>query len=633
MSTKKAATATDFLLVLTPTDGRHPGKSFVGEDCRKLKHAKGAAPMGYKLNWRKIEVTDGRSLGRAIRGLAVGGDSYVIRADVVSPRPSNPMCRTKLFDPAKPWEPVTIVGTPRRWGMIDFDDVCNHFAIDPRRHPKKAVAFLLGLLPPAISAADAFLDWSSSLCVGVPAGTAPSNLRAHLWFVLDEALDEASWKAFLVRLQGFVAAKLRKLGVVDVTPACVDPKVAECQQPIFVAQPLFLVDGRYRADLDPFRTTRYRDLRGGSASVCVARLDRELAADEATRPAAVAAPRKAKIPTTPARQAKAERRQASPSLVPLALLRGARDALAAAAEARADGQDRYRDRCDLLFVHRALLETFNIVIARRENGDTDPRWSAWAEQGGVPEGQRSTFAAMIASLVAEAAPLCLPLEEVRARILNTLRLLVNGAWVDAEWVGCKYESSVLAKFTRAAAGEKDKLGRDTRYHYRRAACGRIVDAQDDEVVALGLRSLAVTERARSASRREVACALVRSDYTDEARRHDVRIAELVVAGNSVRAIASILGLSRGKAIYAVGRVEVQSLIAGMKAKVVEPVAAEVVAIPAKPVVTATAKFGILGITGEVVPLIVPLRPKKPLFAGWASGGGAAATRSRIPLTA
>jgi hypothetical protein len=631
----------DFLLLMTPTDGRHPGKRFEGESCEKVKPARGQAPMGYKLRWSKVEAHDGRSLARAVRGIGIAGDSYILRSDVVSPRPAAVICRTKCFDPAKPYEPVTITGAGgRRWGMLDLDAVNNLLGVDPRRNPAKAVDFLLSLLPPVIGAADLGIDWSSSLCVGLPKGTAPTELRAHVWMWLDTALNEDEWKALLVRIRAYFIAKLIAKGAVEVAPGCVDVKVSECQQPLFVSQPLFHVDGRYRGDVDPFQFTRYRQHRGGSPSVSVSRLEQELAADEATRPVAVATPRKPKKSagaTTPsaksARQPKAEPRNPAPSVVPLALVRGARDALAAAAEVRAFGEDSYRDRCDQLFIHRALLEIHNVVIYRRENGDADPRWAAWSNEGGVPEGQRSVFAAMVASLVVEAAPLCLPIEDVPGRVMGTLRMLMDGAWVDAEWVGCKFESSVMTKYGQAAVGEKDKFGRDARYHYRKSACARIVDVQDDEVVALGLRSLATTERSKSALRREIGGAQVRSDYTDEVRRHDVRIAELIVAGNTVSAIARILGLSRGKLIYTVARAEVQTLVAEMKATVAEQVTADVVAIAAKPTVAASERMVDASVSGTVVSFTVPVRPKKPSFAGWSAGAGVGASNGRIPLTA
>ncbi len=158
--------------------------------------------------------------------------------------------------------PAGLRDVPPRWLLLDLDKVCNVQELDPRVEPRGVLEFLLSLLPSAIRQAVMSWNWSSSMCVGVPANQAPGKLSAHLRIWLDTPLAQIGARALLQRLLQFAWLRFREFGVEpsgnSTLDRIIDSKVAESQQPLYVAAPSFAEGIK-----DPFPGGLRRGLREG----------------------------------------------------------------------------------------------------------------------------------------------------------------------------------------------------------------------------------------------------------------------------------------------------------------------------------------------------------------------------------
>ena len=143
---------------------------------------------------------------------------------------------------------------------------------------------------------------------------------------------------------------------------------------------------------------------------------------------------------------------------------------------------------------RAAAELVRVALARIGWGREHDEFRAWAEAGGVPEGERDTWLYSVAACLAHAL--------LSERILDgTLRGLVvrvgeascGREWTASGWVGERCDGAVVAKAVQAALGEsivRDGKRWDPRYRWNAAALRRDLGIGDNEARALGLLTLA-----------------------------------------------------------------------------------------------------------------------------------------------
>ena len=111
----------------------------------------------------------------------------------------------------------TLVGRPRRWIMVDFDNVLCPEELDPVADPEAVVAYLISLLPPEF--ADVTCHWQ----FGSSQGFKPGLLSAHLWFWLDREVEDADLERW--------AKQHKSIGI--------DPAVFRPAQVHYTAAPVF----------------------------------------------------------------------------------------------------------------------------------------------------------------------------------------------------------------------------------------------------------------------------------------------------------------------------------------------------------------------------------------------------------
>jgi hypothetical protein len=391
------------------------------------------------------------------------------------------------------------------------------------------------------------------MCVGVPAGQAPRKLSAHFRIWLDAPLAHLEARELLERLCKFAWLRLRELRVEPADDPhldqIVDWKVAEPQQPLYLATPSF------EGIEDPFPGSLRRGLHeGGDEFVRLAVLEGELDAAGVRHAAAVrngtAAGRK-----TPAIRRKAPTqgkppvpRSALPAVptgsadvVPIAAGRR----LAKAYDIRVEGR-LYRRLADRgIFAARAPLEVVRLVGGRVAAGATDRRWRSWHEAGGVPEGLRDRVLFLVGCLVAESLPAGeLTDMRVNGAILEIGRLIIGREWLEGSWIPERLSATLVARAVAAGRGETELWRgelKDVRYRVGKARLLRELAVQPDEAARYGLVSLA-SDRDRLAAKRLAQGATPRAKVQAANREKARQALALITGGSSQRAAAAAVGL-------------------------------------------------------------------------------------------
>ncbi|WP_158933116.1 hypothetical protein [Acidisphaera sp. S103] len=353
-------------------------------------------------------------------------------------------------------------------------------------------------------------------------------MDARFWFWLDEPLGEQGVRSLLKRLDAHVRARLAEMGAsIAKGHRLVDPKVADCQQPIYLAPPRFL-DGM----TDPLPGKRHTLIEGSRDAVSLMACRSGLPELEIAGPSA-----ERDVPATE-KAAKAPRvrktLKALHDVIPLAasarLIAAEREALDAAI--RGTGSSEYRSACVNLYYRRAALEMAALAIHR----------------GGLPVGTRDLHCTMIAAAYVASLPLGMTAERVRRELRGLLVPVVGDDWIDGEWE-VTADASIIGRYLAASHGEKAASGKGLRYTYGKQRLIEEWEPTYDEVVALGLRSLA-TDADRLAAQRNAARQAVGNKTKDQwlaaARRLAPRVHQLKAEGMSARGIGRELGMPISK---------------------------------------------------------------------------------------
>ena len=442
--------------------------------------------------------------------------------------------------------PAGLRDVARHWLFLDLDRIPNLLGLDPRVDPEAVVEYVLGLLPRAIRRAASSWDWSSSTCVGVPVGEAHAVLSIHIRVWLDTPLAHLQARCLLEGLDRFVRARLRSLGA-ETPGRVVDWKVSEPQQPLYLAAP------RFEGIADPFPGQLRRGLRDGADEVRLADLDAELERTAAAIASDVV-PRPRKAPVARARDPKmvaapvpATHDPASGAeVVPLAAMRRLVDARLVSGK----GSLRMKTLADRgIFAARVPLEVVRLVRGRVAAGATDPRWRAWHEAGGVPEGLRDTYVFLTGCVVVESLPKAQLTEAAaNAAVLEIGRLIVGPVWLEGCWNGERLHASLAARAAAAGRGEKETIkgadgeeSKDPRYQVGRARLLKEFDVQRDEVAKYGLLSLA-TSADRLAAKRLAKGARPRDVVQAANIELAAKAKKLMAKGTSQTAAAVAVGL-------------------------------------------------------------------------------------------
>jgi hypothetical protein len=507
--------------------GAHPGKHFSAAGT--VAYRSGLFFQSELRTWSTIgELHD------VVCDLAVEGAAFPVRS--APAHDGSYMRRTKV---RKGKCPPGLKHVPLRWLPVDADKLPNVMGLDPRRDPVGTLRWIASLLGPEFRGVTCSAHFSSSSCVGVPEGQAPTHLSARLHFLLDAPLMELGCRAVLKLLCARVRAFFRDGHGIEFAPRVkpIDPKIADIQQPIYCARPTF--DGV----ADPHEVTGRAFLLEGTADVVSLEDLRSAVRDAQPEPEAVREgerPSERRQRRQRERAARTSRQTKVPgSVLPLAaslkLITAYRERLDAAI--KGVGREHYLATCYNLFSRRSALEMVALALHR----------------GGLHEGTRDEFSTMIASAVVASMPLSRDVtdEMVRAEVRPLLVLVCGAEWVRVEWEEAGADASILARYRRAVAGERDRHGRDPRYTYSKARLLREWEPTYAEILALGLRSLA-NDADRAAAEREAdrmaTGAPSRDEWLAAARALAPRAHALRADGLSCRKVADRLGVSLGKAL-------------------------------------------------------------------------------------
>ena len=483
-----------------------------------------------------VAVRNIQDLSAALAITAAERTGFIVRGALADARTGAVFSRRK----SDRRDGVAVGAAPARhfWLPLDFDDIPNMLELDPRRRPDATLDWILTLLPPALSRVSVAWDWSSSMCVGLADDAQPATLNLHAWAWLDTALDESETRDLLKSLSRHVGDRLAQAGAsLPATKKYVDPKLADNQQPIFVAPPLLI-------DLsDPFPGAARRGLRQGTSDVVsLAALNAELETCSKKRQKPVRAAAAPKTPRAP--RARAAAPPVLAAIIPFDAMTRVLSAKARVEAAR--GKGNYRRMCELLFAPRAVTEIVSLVRSRVARGEHEPEWREWFDQGGIPEGERDSCMVIVCSLLARSLPreVCTP-ADVRAATVSIARLIVAEDWLQREWLANGFDGSVLNRVGRALAGEQVVFaGRltDPRYQYSAARIIREFGISEDEMKTLGLKSLS-TDTARSSLRRRQQGAKPRTEITAETKANVRTARQMSEDGMSLRDIGKALGRS------------------------------------------------------------------------------------------
>lgn len=515
------------IVFLRPYDARnacpsdaHPGKTLFPNRENDVKYD---ARNNAWFSGGEMPCIGIRHLHNIIRMQADEGLTFAIRGGLLRPGARFFSRRKSVGDGRRM---PGIAPVERRWLALDIDALPNPKGHDPRRDPQAAAEWIRSLLPGELSRATLSFGWSSSCCARNPAGLAPHTLSCRVWLWLTEALDEQNARRVMRRIGAEVSSTLAAEGV-ECGPRVVDAATATANQPIYIARPKF---GGGLTDPLPDRHL----LLEGEVDVV----------DPAPLLVQTVVPVVARARKAGEARVAAERPQ-GPVLPVIPLAAGWR-----LLEARREAEDRrerrsegYRDACFRLYQRRWPLELVSVVLYRRQRAE-------WGQQDckdwlhGVPEGMRNEYAVMLSAGVVAALPTGLSEEKVRAEVRSLLRLIVPEAWVSAEWEGTA-DRSIISRYLKAPElGEATPQG--PRYTYGKDTLVEALAISEDEVAALGLRSLASdavrlrAQRAGDAAPRLAARAA-----------RDAEVVRLSLAGLSLREISEQTGVSKSTAHRAV----------------------------------------------------------------------------------
>ena len=514
----------DTLAALYPYDiaagartGAHPGKRFTIDG--KADYIQGVFFQGEDISFSTVP-----EMHAALVSIAEAGQAFLVRGQRAHSSAYLRRCKMRKGSTPRGLKPAKLHAFP-----IDCDKWPNVDGLDPRLEPVGAWSWMLGVLGAEFEV-DVSAHWSSSCCVRTPAGTAPETLDARFWVRLDKPVSEQGCRALLKVLDARVKAFYRTRGVeMDKRRHPVDPKLADIQQPIYLATPVF--DGIP----DPLPSMRREFLEGNFREVSTASLWSEVPPDPAPGPAAeiVATLEKAvKAPRT-----RKGKMRVPGTVLPLAasgrLIAAQRNMLAAALAGT--GSQEYREACTNLFHRRMALELVALC----------------GHRGGVPEGERDEAATRIASALVASLPLGWSRERVRGEIRQLLVLVCGTEWTTVEWEQAGADASIIDRYLAASRGERTKQGRDLRYTYSKSRLLEEFSPTADEVLELGLRSLA-SDRDRSAAEyaeeRQADGGLTRDAWLAEARQHAPVVHRLHAEGLSARKIVAATGLPISKVL-------------------------------------------------------------------------------------
>ena len=476
---------------------------------------------------------------------------------VVPGRLLNPERRTgvRRLVNDRPGCPATLASVPLPWLLLDLDKVPNIHGLDPRTQPDEARNWLLSLLPWALRRARCVVRWSSSTCVGTEGP--PATLSAHAWFWLDGLLARAEAKATCMA----VDSHIRRALSLTARPRgnggwLCDWKTTEGQQPIYVAPPL-CEDGV----ADPFAPGERTVLAGGPDPEVVlddlrAELEQYAGQGQPAGPAPARTTRKAGGAKRPGTEAKPWPRPERPARAPLVLPATpllhrdhplVLEIRAHTMQARKEAAGK-RAVDAVLGAGRAAAELVRIALARVEWGREHDDFGAWAEVGGVSEGERDMWLYSVAACLAHALPAERVLDgSLRDLVTRVGETICGSEWTATGWVKDRCDGAVIAKAVQAARGEsivRDGRRWDPRYRWSAAALRRDLGIGDDEGRALGLLTLA--EGATEKRSRRALVSLRKPEPAPDARTADrAEVVRLRAKGLSLRAVSARTGVPVG----------------------------------------------------------------------------------------
>ena len=519
----------DTLALLTPYDrrtqapsGAHPGKTFHGDGTVTAYEAR----HHYAFLGRRLVFRGPREQHAALVDAAMDESGFVCRADLGHDLPWLRRIKDRRGSCPAGLRRIEAHSAP-----LDFDKIPNIRGLDPRKQGQEAADWLLKLLGDEIATATGGWWWSSSCCVDVLPGLAPATLSARAWLCLDTPLEEKALSQLFKRLDARLRVNLAGQGadLSNVTAMLLDFKVAEAQQPIYIVKPRFEAHRQ-----DPFLNLQRQWLLEGDRDYV--RLDRIGDLPPPTR-------------LIQARKNAAE--AVSPGQAKVVVLRTSSEATAAplAPYVMPPGAP------ELVQVQ---LRTIAAMFKARhldsfEKFQMRGGWELIAiilDSGGVGVGNRNAVATIVASFCAASLPLRLPNDEVRAAIADRLRLIISAEWVERDWLGKRYDASILGHYERASAGETTRIGRDVRdvrftYLKERTHAEFGVPTRD-QVHRLNLISLAKVADLKAAQRKHATAEKQREKQARETELADL-LRDQLDAGLSIRKAALVLGLSKSRA--------------------------------------------------------------------------------------
>jgi hypothetical protein len=487
----------------------HPGKRFAADGVTAYAAGSWFAP-------ETVQVKSARDLHQVLTTAAFEGTAFVVRA--IAAHKGKFVRRTK--NPRGSC-PAGLREHRLRWAAWDCDKWPNVWKLDPRTHGRELIARLRATLGAEFVDAEGTLQWSSSCCLGVPAGQPPDTVSFRIWTWGGTAMGEAELRDLAKRLDGRVRTAL---GIPGYAGYLVDPKVADLQQPIYVANPVF--DGVQ----DPMGGRRWVWLTGSQECLCLYAEDLPPPTSRTawTRPEGNPVAAQRDRPTPKPRSTTV----AAPGQ-PVPLAAASREIAAAREALAARGMEAFRDACNGFGMARVALEM--AALAHR--------------RGGLVEGERDESATMIASAIVRSLPPDGRTDErVRAEVRAVLRLCVSEDWIMEEWEGKAKDCSVLQRFrvaSQMAAARTLKRRNDPRYTYTLKRLSEEWGATRNEVLELSLRSLAPSALRRIVDRR-AAGAVDREAYLLASRQGAVDVARLVTRGMGLRAISRELEMPISK---------------------------------------------------------------------------------------
>lgn len=464
------------------------GKSFSLQDGIVVADSPRAGSRTWRA--RHLGVSDVDSLARALTAIAEGEYGralYVRGATPDTDWDANAATRLKSFklvelpDGRKiPYRRGIDDTVPRHAYVADLDKVPNLRGHDPRKNPEAALAWLRGLLPPALASARCGYAWSSSTCVAagrapLAADEVPAVLSCHLIFWLDIALDEKALKALVAPSRDHVRWRLieEDMPESEVPARPLDPATTVANQPIFLMAPQFLdmddpllaAGVQRRGMLDG--VVDEVDVQAWRAELAVLpRLARAYASKKASPATGRSAPRKkvlrpASVPTPTDDR--------SPEVAAARLKMAYSDAKAGA---------RLRQHGELtgypLFASRAARTIAAVLSLRHPHG--------------IPEGDRRDTALRLTALLAYCT---LHGDHLEREFLRLTQGLLSEQWLDEEWWGSPTQTGLHAE---AHYGDHNPKA-DDRLRYGRDSLIEWLEPTAEELALVGGDAVVLADEA------------------------------------------------------------------------------------------------------------------------------------------